>query len=303
MSSFEPQLHELRPSRILGTIRRLVRARITTGIITILPLLITLWVIRLIFIWMRDASQWVVQAVLLAGVPPDATEPTPMLQQLGFDWKRWQQLADVGLPTQQEQFFALMPWHVQWGIAIFSVLLTLFFLYAVGLLAANLVGRRVIESLEQLVDRVPLVKTVYRGLKQILSSLSGGQTQSFRRAALVPFPQEKMRCVGFITNIIKDSVTGEELCTVFIATTPNPTTGYLQILKRKDITELNWSIEEAIRCVMSGGILAPPFLTMVPNKDLPDDLPEGVGPVADLPPAQPIQDLPGAASPAPLENT
>jgi uncharacterized membrane protein len=299
MSSPEPQLDELRPSRIMATIRRLVRARITTGIITILPLLVTLWVIQLIFVWMRDASQWVVKAVLLAGVPPRASEPTPMLQWLGFDWERWQQLAGSGAPSAQEEFFDLMPWHVQWGISIVSVLLTLFFLYTIGLLAANLVGRRVIESLEHLVDRVPLVKTVYRGLKQILSSLSGGQTQSFRKAALVPFPQEKMRCVGFITNMFKDSVTGEELCSVFIATTPNPTTGYLQILKRKDITELNWTIEEAIRCVMSGGILKPEFLTIVPNKDLPEDLPEGVGPVTELPPPQKVDPTGSTDTPTP----
>lgn len=85
--------------------------------------------------------------------------------------------------------------------------------------------------------RVPLVKTVYHALKQIFSSFAGDQTQNFQRVALVPFPQDRMRSVGFVTNVFKDSVTGEELCTVFIATTPNPTTGYLQIVRRCEITE------------------------------------------------------------------
>ncbi len=272
-------------SRIWMAIQRLVRTRLTTGIITILPVLITVWVVQLIFIWMRDASRWVIKAVLLAGTPTDDAEAPPMLAQLGFDWEKWQRLEALGLPHRQEQFFELMPWHVQWGIAFFSVAVTIFFLYTIGLFAANIFGRRAIESLEQLVDRVPLIKTVYRGLKQILASFTSDSTQSFRRAALVPFPQEKMRCVGFITNTFKDSHTGEELCSVFIATTPNPTTGYLQILKRNDLTELPWSVEESIRCVMSGGILKPDYLTIVPNKDLPeelrmkDPLPETKGPL------------------------
>ncbi len=277
-----------RPSRLAATIKRLIRTRITAGIITILPILITLWVVRLIFVWMRDSSQWVIQVLLVSNADLTSPEPPPVLKRLAFDWDRWLLLQELGLPHRQEQFFELMPWFVQWGIAFFSVFLTLFILYIIGLFAANIVGRRLITTLEQFVDRVPVVKTVYRGLKQILASFSGDQTQSFRRAALVPFPQERMRCVGFITNIFKDSVTGEELCSVFIATTPNPTTGYLQILRRKDITELNWSVEEAIRTVMSGGILKPDFLTIVPNRELPDGLPEGVGPT-DLPPANELQ--------------
>lgn len=261
-----------RPSRVGATLKALLRTRITTGILTILPLLVTLWVVRLIFGWMRDASGWAVKALLLS--PPGR----PYLEQLHFDFARWEKIKELGFQAAQEQFFELMPWHVRWGIAVFSVLLTIFILYVIGLFSANIFGRRLIEWVEQLVDRVPLVKTVYRGLKQILSSFSGDQTQTYQRVALVPFPDASMRAVAFITNIFPDSITGEELCTVFIATTPNPTTGYLQVLKRKDITELNWSVEEAIRCVMSAGILRPPFLTIVPNKDLPTSVPPGVGP-------------------------
>ncbi len=94
-----------------------------------------------------------------------------------------------------------------------------------------------------------------------------------------------MRCVGFVTNIFRDSVTGEELCSVFISTTPNPTTGYLQILKRGDITELDWTVEEGVRAVMSAGILKPDFLTIVPNKNLPANV--RAGPDVSLPEAPP----------------
>jgi uncharacterized membrane protein len=251
-----------RRSRIGFTVRGLLRTRITTGIITLLPLLVTLWVIKLIFGWMRDASQWVIQAFLLSH------SGRPYLEYLQFDFERWGRLTALGLPNPQEQFFQLMPAPVRWGIALLSVLLTIFVCYLVGLLAANVFGRRLIVWLEQLMTRVPLVKTVYHAVKQILSSFAGDQTQNFQRVALVPFPQDRMRSVGFVTNVFKDSVTGEELCSVFIATTPNPTTGYLQIVRRSEITELDWSVEEAIRTVMSGGILKPDFLTIVPNEAL-----------------------------------
>lgn len=261
--------HEAHPSRLWAAFKALIRARITAGVITVLPILITIWVIRLIFVWMRDASRWAVLAVL---------------ESEWFQKYVWKLELAGGERLDLQAFLAQYP-YLDWGIAIFSVLLTIFLLYAIGLFATNIFGRRVLELLDTIVDRVPLIKTVYRGLKQILASLGSDQMQSFRRVVLVPFPQEKMRCVAFVTNTFKDSVTGEELCTVFISTTPNPTTGYLQILKRSDIVELNWTVEEAIRTVMSGGILKPEFLTMVSNKDLPPNVPTGVGPGSPPPPS------------------
>jgi uncharacterized membrane protein len=212
---------------------------------------------------MRDASQWAIQAFLLS------SSGHAYLEYLRFDFGRWERLAALGLPNPQEQFFQLVPAPVRWSIAIFSVLLTIFVFYMVGLFAANVFGRRLIVWLEQVVARVPLAKTVYQAMKQIIWSFAGDQTQNFQRVVLVPFPQDRMRSVGFMTNVFKDSITGEELCTVFIATTPNPTTGYLQIVRRSEITELNWSVEEAIRTVMSAGILKPDFLTIVPNHAMP----------------------------------
>ncbi|MCK4342214.1 MAG: DUF502 domain-containing protein [Phycisphaerae bacterium] len=256
-----------RRSRIGATIIALLRTRITTGVLTILPILLTIWIVRLLFIWMRDASQWAVLAVLES------------------DWFQeyvWKLERPEGELIEIETFLEEYP-YLDWGIAIFSVLVTIFLLYVIGLFAANIVGRRVINLVEHLVDRVPLIKAIYRLPKQIIAAFAGEQTQRFQRAVLVPFPQEKMRCVGFITNIFTDSLTGDELCSVFIPTTPNPTTGYLQILKRKELTELNWSIEDAIRIIMSGGILRPDFLTIVANKDLPQHLPPAAG-AEELPP-------------------
>jgi uncharacterized membrane protein len=241
-----------RPSRLGATLRALIRTRLTAGIITILPILVTLWVVRLVFGWMRDASGWAVKGFLLSPAGK------PYLEQLHFDFDRWERLADLGLLVRQQQFFELMPPHIQWTIAIFSVFLTIFFLYLVGLLAANIFGKRLIHWLEQLVDRVPLIKTVYRGLKQILANFSADQTQNFQRVAMIPFLAPGVYSLGFVTNIFKDAQSGEEYVTVFYATTPNPTTGFVLIMKRSDIVELDWSVEEAVKVIISGGILMPP---------------------------------------------
>ncbi|MFH1749104.1 MAG: DUF502 domain-containing protein [Planctomycetota bacterium] len=243
-------------SRIAATVKALVRTRVMTGLIVVLPIYVTILLAKFVFGVTRDASQWVVFALLEAS---------------WFQKRVWKLELPKGESFDLAVVMERYPW-LDWGIAIFSVLLTIFLLYIIGLFAANLAGRRVIALFDSLIERVPLVKTIYRSSKQILSTFSGDQTQSFQRVALIPFPHEKMRCVGFVTNIFKDSVSGEELCSVFISTTPNPTTGYLQILKRSEITELNWTVEEGVRAVISAGILMPDFLTIMSNKDLPPDV-------------------------------
>jgi uncharacterized membrane protein len=236
-----------RKSRVAATLKALIRTRVTAGLLVVLPIWITVLLIKFVFTTMRDASQWVVLALLRA----------ESFQK--YVWKM-----PEGQKVDLDELLSKHP-GLDWGIAIVSVFLTIFILYSIGLFTRNIVGRRLIDTFESLLDRVPLVKTVYRSSKQILITFSGEQSREFQRVALIPFPQERMRCVGFITATFKDSLTGEELATVFIPTTPNPTTGYLQILKRKDLVELDWSVEDAVRTIMSGGILRPDFLTIVPS--------------------------------------
>lgn len=249
--------------RIGAALRALIRTRLTAGVITILPLLVTLWLVRAVFFWMRDASVWVFELYLTNtkwgedllvrwGVAETVEKVDAFEQQFGF------RPAEFDLLT-------ILPVEYQWGLSIVSVLLTVLLLYMIGLFAANFFGRRIIQLFERFLEAVPIVKTIYRGLKQVLETLTSSQSRNFQRAALIPFPQERMRCVGFITAIFKDSVTNEELATVFIPTTPNPTTGYLQVVRRAELVELDWSVEDAVRTIMSGGILRPDFLTIVPN--------------------------------------
>jgi uncharacterized membrane protein len=248
-------------SRITATIKALVRTRVTAGLITILPIVTTLWLLRVVFGWFRDASFWLVSAVLfsswghhllestgvnVSAVSATGTNPTT-LPAAGFD---------------------ALPRGMRWGISIFSVLLTFFLLYVIGMFTANAIGRRLLELFELILDRVPFVKTIYRTLKQVLGLFGADEKQNFQRVALVPFPNELTRTVGFITNTFKDSLTGEELCSVFIATTPNPTTGFVFVLRRSDVIEMDWSVEDAIKMAVSAGILLPPHITMTTGPKL-----------------------------------
>lgn len=231
-------------SRLLATVKALLRTRVTTGLIVVLPIWITILLVQFVFELMRDASQWVVYGFLrgdwLAALP-EAYRPA---------FKAWsdEQLRRPGF---------------QWGIGIVSVLFTILILYAIGLLAANVVGRRMIDAGERLVDRVPLIKTVYRAAKQIIASLAGHEEQRrFRRMVLVPYPSEKARSLGFITAVRRDIISGAELYVVFIPTPPNPATGCVVVVRRSECVELDWNLEESLRVVMSGGILMPERVTL-----------------------------------------
>jgi len=281
----EAQQPRVRKSRIAATLKVLLRTRVTAGLLVVLPLWVTIMLVKFIFELMRDASLWVVEAYLRsplgAGFLDRLIVPKPAgyagwteadrkylsseIAQIPVSEKLDYLRRGLGHKIDTKEFFEILPETVEWGTAILSVLLTIFILYVIGLFTKNIVGRKTIDTFEHVLDQVPLVKTIYRSSKQILATFAGEQSQEFQRAALIPFPQEKMRCVGFITAIFKDSVTGEELATVFIPTTPNPTTGYLQILKRKDLVQLDWSVEDAFRTIMSGGIMRPDFLTIVPG--------------------------------------
>lgn len=227
-------------SRIRLTIQRILRARITSGVIFVLPLWIAFLLVKFLFEAMRDASLWVVEAYLASNWGETLRE-------------RWavsaEQLADKGIGAFDTAG--------QWAISLISVFLTLVLLYFVGLITANFFGKRMVKGVEQLLNRVPLVKTVYKASKQILEAFTNEESRDFQRVALIPYPSMQVRSLGFITAITKDSQTGEELCTCFLATTPNPTTGYVFVLRRVDLIELDWSVEDTISVIMSGGALIP----------------------------------------------
>jgi uncharacterized membrane protein len=151
-----------------------------------------------------------------------------------------------------------IPLYVDWAVPVVAVLLTLFLLYLLGLLTANVLGRRVVLVFERLFEGLPLVKTIYGSTKRIILTLAGGsESRRFQKVVLVEFPRPGMKCIGFLTSVIEDEDTGRKMATVFISTTPNPTTGYMQILPLEEVSETGWTVEAAVKMLMSGGILSP----------------------------------------------
>jgi uncharacterized membrane protein len=133
------------------------------------------------------------------------------------------------------------------GLAITVVLI-----YLTGLVATNVIGRRLIRYGESLLARVPLFRYLYTGIRQILQSFATPREGGFLQVVLVEFPKKGMRAIGFVTS--ESSVeSGEKLLSVFIPTSPNPTSGYLEIVKENDIIKTNISIDDALKMVLSAG--------------------------------------------------
>lgn len=227
-------------SRTWATVRALFRARITAGLIVILPIWITYLLVKFLFELMRDTSLWAVETYL----------ETDLGHALVSRW-------GVTPDAIQSKGLEAFTWKGQWIIGVVCVFLTIFFLYLIGVLTANFIGKRAIVGLETLLDRVPLVKTVYKATKQILSSVAGDQAKNFQRVVLVPFPSRETRSIGFITAVTQDTRTGTELCAVFMASTPNPTTGFVFVLPRTELIDVDWTVEEAFGMIMSGGAIFP----------------------------------------------
>lgn len=229
MSEPPVQHHEPRHSgKVAATFRRLMRARVTTGVLIVIPIYVTFIVVRVVFNLMRRF-----------------TEPLA----------RW--LVDFWVEAGGEKFKEAERF-LNWSVPAVAVLLTLFILYLLGLFAANVFGRRIIRFLEALLDRLPIVKTVYRSTQQVLHAFALPNRPGLQRVVLIPFPAAHMRCIGFLTAELTDTNTGRKLCAVFIPTTPNPTTGYMQIVPAEQVTETGWTVEQGIKTVMSGGVLSPP---------------------------------------------
>jgi len=134
--------------------------------------------------------------------------------------------------------------------------ITVVLIYVVGLIASNVVGRRVIRYGESLLTKVPIARTLYTAFKQILESFSAPNKTGFMQVVLVEFPRRGTRTIGFITNEHSDE-SGRKLLNVFIQTAPNPTSGFLQILEEDEVIRTNISVDAALKMVVSGGRMSP----------------------------------------------
>ncbi len=145
--------------------------------------------------------------------------------------------------------------YIGYRIPGLGILIILILLYLLGLLASNWTGRRVLWLVEKVMERIPLIKTVYSLGKQLGLALSLPEKQVFQQVVLVEQFRPGLWSVGFVTGRLKDKKTGECLVKVFIPTAPNVTTGFTVIVKETDLRLVNWSVQEALTMIISGGIV------------------------------------------------
>jgi len=142
-----------------------------------------------------------------------------------------------------------------------GLLVMLAFLTLIGMLTAGLAGRTMVRLGERALSRMPVVRSVYGALKQIFETVFAQSSRSFREVVLIEYPRRGIGAIGFVTGATQGEVqdrTEEDMVNVFLPTTPNPTSGFLLFVPRKDLVHLDMSIEEGIKMVISGGIVTPP---------------------------------------------
>jgi uncharacterized membrane protein len=168
--------------------------------------------------------------------------------------------------TTMDQSLALLPLQLQpqvlFGRQIpgLGALLTVLVVFGTGVLASNILGQRLFSLGETLLGRIPVVKTIYSSVKQVSDTLFSPGGQAFRKALLVQYPREGTWTIAFLTGApggdVANHLRGDYL-SVYVPTTPNPTSGFFLMLKRADVIELDMSVDEALKYVISMGVVAP----------------------------------------------
>jgi uncharacterized membrane protein len=141
-----------------------------------------------------------------------------------------------------------------------GTILTFLLLLATGALALNFFGKRIIEIWERVLARIPLVSWVYSGVKQVAETLLSPQAEAFRKVLLLEYPRPGIWSLGFQTSATLDEVqarTDKEVICVFVPTTPNPTSGFIMLVPKDDVVELDMSVDEALRMIISLGVVVP----------------------------------------------
>ena len=195
-----------------------LRKWLFSGLLTLVPLVITLWVL-----------DWVVSTL-------DQT-----LRILPEHW-------------QPQQLFGM-------NIPGLGVLFALLIVLSIGALASNFIGNKLVNWWHALLHRIPVVRSIYSGVKQVSDTLFSEKGNAFRQALLVQWPREGMWTIAFLTGTpggdVARHLNGQDYVSVFVPTTPNPTGGYFVMVHKRDCVELTMSVDEALTYVISMGVIVP----------------------------------------------
>ena len=163
-------------------------------------------------------------------------------------------------------------------IPALGLVITLLIVLAVGWFTTNFFGKRMILLGENIVGKIPFVRRIYKGSKQVVQSIAHADTRAFRKVVLIEFPRRGMLAIGFVTGEARGEVqknTCDDVLNVFVPTMPNPTSGFLVFAPPEELTEIDMSIEDGVKYVVSGGIVTTERLKITEAKDIKIDQPTG----------------------------
>lgn len=156
-----------------------------------------------------------------------------------------------------------------WFQAAVAVVLVVAVLVVTGWLATRYIGRRFLAFFDSMMDRLPMVRNIYGSVKKLLDVIQT-RPDGVKRVVLIDFPSRDMKAVGIVTRTLVDEDSGRTLVAVYVPTTPNPTSGYLEIVPLENVTSTNWSFDEAMSFIISGGAVAPSSMNFDKSTDLRD---------------------------------
>ncbi len=208
-----------------------LRTSFLTGIVVIAPIGVTIWLIWTLVGWV-DSFVW--------PFVPNAYHPEELINRL------------LDRPPEN---------RIEVNVRGVGVIVFLIFTVLVGWLAKGLIGRSFLTWAEGLVNRTPIVRSIYNGLKQIAETVFAQSEAKFEKACLIQYPRKGIWAIGFISTETKGEVLDKadtgEMVSVFVPTTPNPTSGFLLFFPKADVVELDMTIEDAAKLVISAGLVYP----------------------------------------------
>ena len=220
-----------------------LRASFLTGLVVIAPVGLPIWLIWTVIGWI-DGFVW--------PLVPNVWQPDSIVNY-------W-----LGNPRLVERDGLLVPnpdW-VRVNVRGVGVIVFLQFTFFVGWIAKGYIGRSLIRYAESLVERTPVVRSIYSGIKQISETVFAQSERSFEKACLIEYPRKGIWAIGFISTTAKGEVSQRAgntgtLLSIFVPTTPNPTSGFLLFFPAEDVMELDMSVEDAAKLVISAGLVYP----------------------------------------------
>ena len=145
-------------------------------------------------------------------------------------------------------------------IPFLGVVMTFVIIFLVGAVTTNIFGKKLLHLWEEIIEKIPFVRRIYKGTKQVVSSFATMDTKSFTKVILIEFPRKGAHAIGFVTGQTRGEIkhlTSDNHLKVFVPTTPNPTSGFIIFAEPSEFIELDMTIEEGIKFVISGGIVSP----------------------------------------------